>query len=132
MINKFKPKGVKAKSPSLYEESRTQCSCILWFDLTYQARFNKKLLFAVPNGGRRDKAEGAKMKREGVRAGVPDLMLAVASKGFHGMFIEMKTKKGDTSENQDEMIIAFTNQGYKVVICRSLEEFIKEVTQYLN
>ena len=30
------------------------------------------LLFAIPNGGHRHKAVAAKLKAEGVRAGVPD------------------------------------------------------------
>lgn len=35
------------------------------------------LLFAIPDGGRRDAVTGAHLKAEGVRAGVPDMFLAV-------------------------------------------------------
>ena len=34
------------------------------------------LLFAIPNGGKRDKITGARMRAEGVKPGVPDIFWA--------------------------------------------------------
>lgn len=130
--NLFKPRTVKARKRSLFPESKLQCSCVLWFDLTYRTKFNTKLLFAIPNDGKRTKGEGDNARKRGMRAGILDMMLAIARKGYHGMFIEMKFGKGKTSEFQDEMIEEFKNQGYKVVICYTFEEFEKEITEYLN
>lgn len=64
------------------------------------------LMFAIPNGGLRHKATAGNLKAEGVKAGVPDIMLPVpqritTSKGYPvagyeqaaqvcGLFIEMK------------------------------------------
>ena len=42
------------------------------------------LLYHVPNGGSRKKAEAGRFRAEGVKAGVPDLCLPVARGGFHG------------------------------------------------
>ena len=48
------------------------------------------LLFAIPNGGHRHPVVAARLKAEGVRAGVPDICLPVARKGYHGLFVELK------------------------------------------
>jgi hypothetical protein len=68
----------------------------------------------------------------GVRAGYPDLTLLVPRKGFHALFIEMKTPKGKQSDHQREYQKELEEQGYKYVICRSVEEFIKQVDDYMR
>ena len=55
-------------------------------------------VFHIPNGGYRNAREAANLKRQGVKAGVPDLCIPVAKGGYHGLYIEMKTKKGKLSE----------------------------------
>ena len=57
----------KARKPK-DEEHRIQCACVRWFRLQYP-QLNGRL-FAVPNGGRRDATTAAKLKAEGVIAGV--------------------------------------------------------------
>ena len=51
------------------------------------------LLIAIPNGGKRNAIVAAKMKAEGVVAGVPDLFFAHPSGEWHGLFLEMKNGK---------------------------------------
>ena len=58
-------------------EHRLQCTCVRWFG--YQYPELSALLFAVPNGGRRDPVTGARLKAEGVVAGVSDLILFLPS-----------------------------------------------------
>ena len=89
-------------------------------------------LFAVPNGGARNKVIGAKLKAEGVLAGVADLILLRRNASYGGLLIEMKTTKGRQSDSQTEWMEKITNDGYKYVVCRSLEDFIKEVNEYLS
>jgi hypothetical protein len=63
--------------------------CNQWFHGTYAMPDSGKparkdlaqqlsLMFAIPNGGLRHKAEANKLKSEGVKAGVPDIMLPIA------------------------------------------------------
>ena len=77
-------------------ESKLQIECIKWFRLQYR----DKLIFAIPNGGRRGIIEATIMKKEGVLAGIPDLCIPVASFGYHALYIEMKTETGKLTESQ--------------------------------
>lgn len=66
----------------------------------------ERVLFAIPNGRLRSISEAVKLKREGVRAGIPDMLLAVPTRcvddagnvtgylGDPGLFIENKAGKG--------------------------------------
>jgi hypothetical protein len=109
-------------------ESKIQQTCVHWFRLQYP----QHVLFAVPNGGRRGKVEAAIMKGEGVLPGVADLYLAHPSKGCHGLFIEMKTEKGRQSNSQLLFEEKITERGYHYAVCRSLDEFMNTVNEYLK
>lgn len=43
-------------------------------------------MYHVPNGGKRDAATAVALKRQGVKAGVPDIMLPAARAGYHGLY----------------------------------------------
>ena len=111
-------------------EHRLQCACVRWFRLAYPQHHHN--LFAVPNGGYRTPATAAKIKAEGALPGVSDLILLIARGGYHGLLIEMKTDKGRQSEAQREWQRLIEADGYKYVVVRSIEEFIKVVEAYLN
>lgn len=111
-------------------ESRIQVSCVTWFRLQYPKM--ARLLFAVPNGGMRGKVEASIMKAEGVVAGVADLLLMVPTSAHHGLCIEMKTAKGRQQESQKSWQEAVEGQGYKYVICRSLDDFMEQIRAYLE
>lgn len=109
-------------------EHDIQATCIEWFDLQYAGL----LLYAIPNGGKRDKVTAAKMKAEGVRRGIPDLKLAVTTQEYAGLYIETKTTTGRPS---DEQLIAHAylrSQGYAVEMVRNLEEFQAVIRTYLH
>lgn len=111
-------------------EHKLQCGCIQWFISQYH-RY-EGLLFAVPNGGARDSVTGRKLKDEGVVAGVSDLILFVPRKGYHALCIEMKTEKGRQQETQKKWQAKVEKQGYKYVVCRSIDDFMEVVNGYLN
>ena len=101
------------------EEHRIQCSCVKWFNLKYPKL--KGRLFAVPNGGRRD------------TAGVSDLILLKSNRDYGALLIEMKKKGGYQSPSQKEwQKIICENGEYKYVLCFSLDDFIREVDDYLR
>jgi hypothetical protein len=135
--------------------------CNQWFHGTYAMPDSGKparkdlaqqlsLMFAIPNGGLRHKAEANKLKSEGVKAGVPDIFLPVVGnkptepdKGiplYHGLFIEMKKPSekpkhsgaGGVSSNQSEWHINLRAQGYQVSVCYSWQEARDVVLAYLG
>ncbi|MBQ8051657.1 MAG: VRR-NUC domain-containing protein [Bacteroidaceae bacterium] len=112
------------------EEHRIQCACVRWF--RYQYPTLRHNLFAVPNGGRRDLVTGAKMKAEGVLAGVADLILLKSNNHYGALLIEMKTRTGRQADTQRDWQRRIEQDGYKYVICRSLDDFIREITTYLD
>lgn len=113
------------------EEHKLQTSCVRWFGIRYPDL--KGRLFAVPNGGRRDKATGARLRDEGVIAGVSDLILLKSNRRYGALLIEMKGEKGRQSESQKWWQSVVCSEGeYKYVTCRSFDGFVNEVTDYLE
>lgn len=113
-----------------HQESELQRNCVTWFRLTHPKL--AKLLFAVPNGGRRSKVEACIMKAEGTTAGVADLLLLVPNQQHHALCIEMKTASGRQTQNQKDWQSAVTSQGYRYVVCRSFDDFLSTIREYLN
>lgn len=116
---------------SRHNESRLQTACVTWFRMKH--RNLAKLIFAVPNGGARSKIEAAIMRGEGVTAGVSDLILLVARGGFNGLCIEMKTESRGSRQSDDQKAwqALVEAQGYKYIVCRSLDQFMSEINNYL-
>ncbi len=124
-------KARKARKSPGNEEHRLQCACVQWFAVQYPELRGR--LFAVPNGGRRDAVTGAKLRAEGVLAGVADLILLKRNSQYGALLIEMKTPKGRQSESQKEWEQSVCSRDeYRYVICRSLEEFISAVEEYIK
>ena len=122
--------GTRRKAPS-EEEHRLQVTCVRWFNLKFPHLRGR--LFAVPNGGRRDDVTGARLKAEGVIAGVSDFILLKSNRRYGALLIEMKRKDGRQSASQRWWQSVITeNDEYKYVVCHSFDDFMREVTDFLN
>ncbi len=111
-------------------ESNLQQGCVSWFNLQYPQYYG--LLFAVPNGGKRNIITATIQKREGVISGVADLIFLVQKNGFNGLCIEMKYGNGKQSEKQKIWQEKVTQQGYAYVVCNSVESFMLTINNYIN
>lgn len=111
-----------------HKESELQQNCVKWFKLYYPS----KIIFAIPNGGSRNVIEASRLKREGTLAGVADLCILVANSKYHALFIEMKIGKGYQTINQKDFEQYCKKQDYQYSVCRSLDQFIEIVTNYLK
>lgn len=112
------------------DEAALQVACITWFRMQYPEY--APLLFAIPNGGRRGKLEAARLKREGVTAGVPDCLLAVPTNSAPALFLELKVGKNRPSEAQAAMLARLASQGYSTAVVYSFDAFRAAVTQHLG
>ena len=91
------------------------------------------MLYHIPNEGKRTVRTGAQMKREGMKSGVPDLHLAWPMGKFHGLYIEMKRRAGETpTQNQADWLENLHNAGYCVCWCRGADEAVQALVNYLK
>jgi hypothetical protein len=122
----------KAKIP-VASEHQEQKNLFEWAELASGRHPELALMFAVPNGGARNIVVAKKLKAEGVKAGVPDIILPVARKRFHGLAIEMKRMAGGrVSDDQLFWLDALTEQSWLAVVCKGWEEAVAVIDGYLN
>lgn len=100
-------------------ETTLQQACVKWFDRNVSP--TQAFLYAVPNGGSRHKAEAVNLKKEGLKAGVADLVLMLA--GGSTIYIEMKYGKNTQSKPQVKFEQIAKGLGFNYYIIRSLKEF---------
>lgn len=113
-------------------EATEQEAVIAWCGWMERQHPELKLLYHIPNGGSRNKIEAANLKRQGVKAGVPDLCLPIPMNGFHGLYIEMKYGKNKTTETQEEWLKELKAQGYFTAVCYGAEQAKRMIAGYLN
>lgn len=121
----------KKKRKKDNEEERIQIEFFKLVKLFFP-KLPDKLLFAVPNGGSRNKIEAINLKRQGTTAGVSDVILLIPKKGYASLCIEFKTKKGIQSDEQIEFQRQAENCHSKYVIVRSAMQAIEELKRYLQ
>lgn len=69
-------------------------------------------LFAIPMGGRRAPREAARLKAEGAKPGVSDLMLPLRRKQCAGLWLEMKAPGNKPTALQEEWLERMELAGY--------------------
>jgi hypothetical protein len=122
-------------------EHDIQSALFSWAQLQTALYPELALMFAIPNGGKREKRQdkkgrwfsptAQKLKREGVKRGIPDIFLPCARGGSNGLFIEMKAQDGRVSPEQASVHKILWEEGYAVIVCYSLESAIMLITWYL-
>lgn len=111
-------------------ESQEQQTLIEWWRKQYPQY--EMLLFHIPNGGWRNFKTAARLKREGVVAGVADLFLAIPAGWRHGLFIEMKRENGGRqSPKQKEFEQAVYAKGYAYYVARGWKDAATIIKLYL-
>lgn len=120
---------MKAKSPrkarsltALYpSEHVEQREFVEWF----RSQYPDLWIFAIPNGGKRGIREAARLKAEGVTAGVPDLYCPAVK-----LWIEMKRQKGSrTSKEQKDWIVYLAGIGHTAIIAYGYADAVEKTLQ---
>ena len=114
-------------------EAQEQIALFEWAGMMSGRMPELALLHAIPNGGSRNPAEARHLKAQGVKPGIPDIFLPCARGEYHGLYIELKRRKGGrVSIDQKKMILALQNQGYKAEVCMGWDEARDTICEYLR
>lgn len=88
-------------------------------------------VFAVPNGGHRNALEAKNLKRSGVKAGVPDLVIPLPNAEYHGLFIEMKFGKNKSTTKQTIWQRNLATLGYRAAVCNGFAAAVSVIEEYI-
>lgn len=99
-------------------EHDMQCALFAWIDTHMSIYPELASAFAVPNGGHRHPAVALRMKAEGVRPGVPDVLLLRPSADglYHGAAWELKVGSNRTSQAQRDWGKLLSAAGYRFTV----------------
>lgn len=94
--------------------------------------YSDVLFFAIPNGGKREKREAARLKAMGVLAGVHDLFISEVTPIYSGLYLEMKTPTGVLSVPQKRFRDRAVARGYCCEVATSPLQGLSLVESYLG
>lgn len=113
-------------------ESEEQQALFQWAAML-QARFpDLALLHHIPNGGQRAITTAARLKAEGVKAGVPDVSLPAPKGVYHGLYVEMKAGKNKPTAHQVWWLEELKMRSYYTAVAYSWREAAEIITKYLE
>jgi hypothetical protein len=124
-----KPKRIRYL-PAEHDE---QVALVTWLQWMHREAWEH--CYAIPNGGHRHQAVAKRMKDEGVKRGVPDLCLALPSRHWHGLYLELKasgTTACSVSKEQRAWIERLREAGYAAEVAHGLDEAKRVIEGYLD
>lgn len=91
-----------------------------------------QFLFHIPNETTGGQGWIVRNSQMGCRKGVPDLMLPIPMRGYHGLFIEMKRPGGRLDAAQSKWLAALQQMGYLAACCGGWEEAKDVLLGYMD
>lgn len=125
-------------------EHAHQAALFCWANQSKNVYPELMLMFAIPNGGERNKIVASRLKVEGVKSGALDVFLPVARMRpdnecnylhnvYHGLFIEMKKPNvGRLSVEQHLFAQQMQGQGYPCAACWNWHTAMHVIVNYLE
>jgi hypothetical protein len=111
--------------PRQMSEATLQTKCVSWFDEEFKELHD--LLYHNYNNPP-NRIAGSRLKKQGLRKGIPDLSLAAGNL----LYIENKTETGVLSDDQIKVHSQLKKAGFQVVVCRDLSHFKEIVINHLD
>ncbi|MBB3142211.1 VRR-NUC domain-containing protein [Halomonas organivorans] len=125
-------------APRVDHEGNEQKALILWLYGEWQRGTEVgqayPVTYHVPNGGQRSKKTGADLKRQGVKAGVSDLVVMEARGGMHGLYLEFKATPPNhaaVAASQIDWLALADARGYGAVLAQGIEEAREVLREYM-
>lgn len=117
-------------------EYQHQVVLFQWINAAKNSKKNHywKLKFAhcSLSGVKLSMGQAVKAKRSGAIRGIPDVFIPIPIGRHHGLYIEMKTKGGKVSPEQNEFLEYAAEVGYMAAVCFSSKEAIELIEKYLQ
>lgn len=119
-------------------EHSQQAAFFCWAQKNLEKFPELKFMFAIPNGGERNKVTATRLKAEGVKRGVPDVFLPVQRKGCGGLWIEFKRpgtetqKEGRLSPEQQAFKNFAHSEKYGHFVAYNYLQAVECVVSYLS
>lgn len=142
-----RPTAPKKQTSTQYEHYE-QANLFSWLALREAQYPELESIYAVPNAAKRSARQGAWMKAEGMKAGVPDVVFPLLScegarypntpaglegRIYGGLYIEMKAPDKYPRPNQREWADRLERQGMKVIRrCTTWQEAAIHIMEYLG
>lgn len=114
------------------KEEVEQITLFSWAEFAKNKYPELDLMYHVPNEGKRSAAMGARLKAEGLKAGVPDVCLPTAHGGYIGLYIEMKVKPNKPTEQQKQWLRDLRGAGHFTAVCYTWEEAKDLIEEYIR
>ena len=122
-----------ARRNQVATESQIQSAFVAWAKMAETSLPALKLAFSVPNGAwTKNYAMAAKLKREGMRSGVPDWMLPKVTRNGNGLAIEFKRPGAYCTLAQRIYHDMLRKQGWQVEVCSDWQQARQIVEKYLS
>jgi hypothetical protein len=119
-------KSVKAIKDPIPSEHHEQTVFVTW------VRKQGYRIISIPNGVNTNFVQACRLKASGLTAGFPDLFIPIVTPKFHGMFIEMKRRKGGKlTDAQVEWLSFLRDSGYFAEVANGADEAKKMFFEYM-
>lgn len=130
----------KKRASSRMLEHHEQRALIKWAVMNERSIPALANLYAVPNGGKRSAITASLMKAEGVKPGVPDLVLAWPARSREsplvilraGLYIEMKAPGRKPTPDQVVWRNRLIDAGYAYWLCFDWRQAANAIIDYLG
>jgi hypothetical protein len=127
-------KNSSSLDPKVWSEQQHQEELFRWAEQEIKkGRSSLLLLGSIPNGIRMLRWNAMRNYRTmGFRKGMPDIYFLRPLGRWHGLFIELKSRKqtSKASKVQQRMLGLLYENGYQTSICHGYEEAIRVINDY--
>lgn len=116
------PERFRLKPVPAPKESVEQCQLVRWLD------YRKVLFTHCPSGEMRSPIIGAKLRRMGVRKGIPDILIFSPVPCGHGVGVALELKRvgsGKPTVEQLYWLAKLRDFGWKTNVCHGAKEAIE-------
>lgn len=113
-----------------HSESDEQIAAMDW--LRYQHPQLIPYTMHIANERKSSYFAGYIMKRMGVLKGASDIFMAWPCGGYHGLWMEVKTKTGKPTQEQLDFIARMNGVGYYATVCYGAEQVINTIQCYIR